>query len=202
MRFSFSSLRNLLPGLAMVSLISVGAASAQSLAGVNTRLVKPLDSKSATVGETVAVRLDGSVKTPDGVKLPRGTELVGKVAEVKPSQNGGPASVSLVFTTAELKGGKQIPVKATVVGAFPADEDTAQAYDAASMSTVANEIPADRAIDQEPGSLPGITLKAAVKDSDSGTFSKADGNFKLVAGTFLQVGVAPAAAAGSTNAAE
>lgn len=196
------SLKNLSFGLAMVSLIGVGAASAQSLAGVNTRLVKTLDSQSATVGESIAVRLDSGVKTPDGVKLPRGTELVGKVAAVTSSQNGGPSSVSLVFTAAELKGGKQVPVKATLLAAFPANENTAASYDASSMSTVARQIPADHSVNQQPGALPGITLKAAVANSDSGTFSKADGNFRLAAGTFLQVGVAPARAAGSPNAAE
>jgi len=196
------SLKNLPLILAIVSLIGVGAASAQSLAGVNTRLMKPLDSQSATVGESVAVRLEGSVKTPDGVKLPRGSALLGKVVAVTPSENGGPSSVSLVFTTAEVRGGRQIPVKATLLAAFPADENTAASYDASSMSTVARQVPADHSVNQQPGALPSITLKAAVRNSDSGTFSRADGNFKLAAGTFLQVGVAPAATAGSTSAAE
>ncbi|HTW48461.1 MAG TPA: hypothetical protein VMD92_10950 [Acidobacteriaceae bacterium] len=188
--------------MALVSLTAAGAASAQTLAGVNTHLVKPLDSATAAQGQTVAVKLDGSVKTPDGVKLPRGTELVGKIAAVKPSQNGGPASLSVVFTTAQLKGGKQIPVKATLLAAYPDDQGVEAQYSDSTMDTVTDQVSADHQVDQEPGALPGVTLKAAVKDADSGTFTKADGNFKLGAGTFFQVGVGSAASGSGASAAE
>ncbi|MGC2639794.1 MAG: hypothetical protein WA294_21605 [Acidobacteriaceae bacterium] len=188
--------------LAVVSLLSAGAASAQSLAGVNTRLVSPLSSQTATQGQTVAVKLDGTVKTADGVKLTRGTELVGKITSVKPSQNGGPASVTLTFTTAELKGGKQIPVKATLLAAFPGDQGVEAQYSDSTMNAVAGTVSGEQTIDQEPGALPGVTLKSAVQAPNSGTFSKTDGNFKLAAGTFLQVGIAPASNASSTSAAE
>ena len=201
MRFTFS-LKNLSFGLAIVSLVSAGAASAQSLAGVNTRLVKPLDSQSAAAGQVVTVKLDGSVKTPDGVKLPRGTQLIGKVTAVTPAQSGHAASVSIVFTEAQLKGGKQIPVKATLLAAYPGDEGVESQYSDQTMDSVAASIPADRTIDQEPGALPGVALKASVQDPNSGTFSKKDGNFKLNAGTFLQIGVAPATGSGTTSAAE
>jgi hypothetical protein len=199
MRISFS-LKNFSLGLALVSLMTAGAASAQSLAGVNTRLVQPLDTATATLGQSVAVKLDGSVKTTDGVKLPRGTQLIGKVAEVKPSQKGGPASVSVVFTTAQLKGGKQIPVKATLLAAYPGDQGVEAQYSDATADTVAENVRSDQQIDQEPGALPGVALKAAVQDANSGTFSKADGNFRLGAGTFLQIGVGSASGGGTASA--
>jgi hypothetical protein len=201
MRIRFS-LQNLSMGAALVSLLAAGAASAQTLAGVNTHLVQPLDSATATPGQTVAVKLDGSVKTPDGVKLPRGTELVGKIAAVKPSQNDGPASVSVVFTTAELKGGKQVPVKATLLAAYPSDQGVEAQYSDATMDTVADSVSADHQVDQQPGALPGVELKAAVKDADSGTFTKADGNFRLGAGTYIQVAVGQVASGAGTSAAE
>jgi hypothetical protein len=114
----FTSLKSLSYGLALASLVGVGVASAQSLVGVNTRLDRTLDSKSAAVGQVVTAKLDGTVTTADGTKLPRGTELVGKIAEVK-NANGSPVSVSLLFTSAKLKDGKEVPVKATVLAAFP-----------------------------------------------------------------------------------
>src|ERR1700728_2106073 len=100
-----TSLKSLSWGLALASLVGVGVASAQSLVGVNTKLDRTLDSKSAAVGQVVTARLDGTVTTADGTKLPRGTELIGKVADVK-NANGNPVSVSLLFTSAKLKGGK------------------------------------------------------------------------------------------------
>lgn len=201
MRFTFS-MHKLSLGVALVSLMA-GAASAQTLSGVNTRLVQPLDSATAAVGQAVAVKLENSVKTTDGVKLPRGTELIGKIAAVNPSQKGGPASVSLVFTTAQLKGGKQIPVKATLLAAFPSDQGVqAQYSNESTMDIVPDHVAADLQVDQEPGALKDVTLKAAVKDPDSGTFSRTNGNFKLGAGTYLQLGVGPAAGGASTSAAE
>jgi hypothetical protein len=200
MRFTFS-LKNLSLGLAMVSL-SAGAAFAQSLTGVNARLVRPLDSQTAAQGQPVTAKLDGSVKTADGVKLPKGTELIGKIADVQASKNGSPASVSLVFTTAQLKDGKQIPVKATLLAAYPADQDIQAQYSDATMNAVADNVNGDHTVDQEPGALPGIALTASVKDPNSGTFTKTTGNFKLTAGTYLQLGVGPAAAGSSTSAAE
>jgi hypothetical protein len=199
MRFT---LKNVSLGLAVVSLLSAGAASAQSLAGVSTQLVKPLDSETAAAGQAVAVKLNKGVKTPDGVKLPRGTELIGKVTAVSPAQKGGAASVTVVFTEAQLKGGKQIPVKATVLAAYPGSEAIEAQYSDSTMDTVADHVASNHVVDQEPGALPGVTLKASVQDANSGTFSKADGNFKLATGTFLQIGVAQASGSGSTAAAE
>ena len=199
MRFT---LKNVSLGLAVISLLSAGAASAQSLAGVNTQLVKPLDSETAAAGQAVAVKLNSGVKTPDVVKLPRGTELIGKVTAVTPAQKGSAASVSIVFTEAQLKGGKQIPVKATLLAAYPASEGVEAQYSDSTMDTVAGSVASDHVVDQEPGALPGVTLKAAVQDANSGTFSKTDGNFKLGAGTYLQIGVAQASGSGATSAAE
>jgi hypothetical protein len=190
-----SSLKNLSFGLALASLVSVGVASAQSLVGVNAKLDHTLDSKSAAVGQTVTARLDGTVIL-GGTKLTRGTELIGKVAEVK---SGNPVSVTLLFTSAKLKDGKEIPVKATLLAAFPESGSMEPSLGAAEL---AGQVDADRAFDQQPGALSHVAMTSAVKDHNSGTFSSTSGNFKLVAGTNLQVGIAPASAASGTSAAE
>lgn len=201
MRLTFS-MHKLSLGLALVSM-TAAAASAQTLAGVNTRLVQPLDSATATVGQPVAVKLQNGVTTADGVKLPRGTELVGKIAEVKPSQNGGPASVTVAFATAQLKGGKQIPVKATLLAAFPSDQGLESQYSAqTTLGVPPDRVAADVQVDQEPGALKDVSLKAAVQNADSGTFSKSNGNFKLGIGTYFQVGVGAVSGSAGASAAE
>lgn len=198
MQFSLS-LKNLSLGVAMLSM-SAASASAQSLVGVNTRLLQPLNSQTAKQGEAVTVRLDGAVKTADGVALPKGAQLIGKISDVKASpQKGAPASMTVVFTSAQLKDGKQIPVKATVVAAYPA----ATTGDASYAAIPTPESVADTyTVEQQPGALTGVALKAAVKDADSGTFSKQNGNFTLNAGTRLQLAVGAAAGSATTNAAE
>lgn len=190
----FISLKNWGLSLAMVSLASLGAASAQSLAGVTTALDHPLESKNATVGEPVTATLKGSVKA-DGLDLPKGTDLVGKVAEVQPAQNGTPASVSVVFTTAKLKDGKEVPVKATVIAVFPQSADAGIEGSGITMGAAPKQVPLDGAYDQEPGALSHVEMKSAVKNSDSVTFTGSN-NFKLPAGTFLQLGVGSANTSG------
>jgi hypothetical protein len=49
----FTSFKKFSFGLALVSLAAAGAASAQSLVGVNTTLDRTLDSKSAAAGQVV-----------------------------------------------------------------------------------------------------------------------------------------------------
>lgn len=197
----FTSLKSLSHGLALSSFVAVGVASAQSLVGVNTKLDHTLDSKSAAVGQVVTAKLDGTVTAADGTKLPRGTELIGKIAEVK-NANGSPVSVSLLFTSAKLKGGKEIPVKATVIAAFPEADPVGVSLGDVATLQAPEKVDGDRTFNQQPGALSHVALTSAVKNPDSGTFSSTEGNFKLYAGTFLQVGIAPAAAASGTTAAE
>ena len=196
MQFSFS-VKNVSLGLAIVAM-SAAAASAQSLSGVNTKLLTPLDSQTAKVGQQVAVKLNDSVKITSGETLPKGTQLVGSVSEVKAADGSNPASVTVVFNSAELKGGKKVPVKATLLAAYPANGGDGQDVLGAAPSQVAPKY----TVDQEPGALPGVTLKSAVENPDSGTFSKQKGNFKLGAGSFLQLAVGPASGNGNTSAAE
>jgi hypothetical protein len=190
-------LKNLSIGVVTASFLLAGAAFAQSvdLTGVNARLEQPLDSRSAKSGQAVEAKLDGSVKTTDGVDLPRGTELVGKVNQVQASQKDGPSSISLVFTTAQLKDGKQVPVKATVVAAYPDSDSYAAAYGDDPMGQAPKNVSSQDKFDQEPGTLSNIAMTSAVQNQDSATFSRNRGDIRLSAGTNLQVGIAPAGSA-------
>jgi hypothetical protein len=197
----FISLKSVSYGLVLSSFIGVGIASAQSLVGVNTKLDRTLDSKSAAVGQVVTAKLDGTVTTADGTKLARGTELIGKIAEVK-NANGSPVSVSLLFTSAKLKDGKEIPVKATVLAAFPEADPVGVSLGDVATQQAPEKVAGDGTFNQQPGALSHVGLTSAVKSPDSGTFSSTAGNFKLYAGTFLQVGIGPAGTASGTTAAE
>lgn len=183
-------------GVVMGLLGYSGAALAQSgntqLVGVNARLERPLNSDNVKQGQAVAAKLDGTVTTSDGTKLERGTELLGTVAEVTPSSNRGQASLTLVFTSAKLKDGKQIPVKVTLLGAYPESAGDGATYGDSAIAPPPQRVDPQATIDQEAGLLGNVELKSSVQGQNSGTFSKADGNFHLSAGTWLQVGIAPA----------
>ena len=199
MQFSIS-LKNLSLGLGILA-ISAATASAQSLSGVTARLVTPLNSQTAKVGEPVTAKLDGSVKIANGT-LPKGTELAGNISAVQAAEGRSVASISIVFTTAELKDGKKIPIKATLLGAYPpsADSDSEDGYNFTALTPA--QVSSAYAVDQEPGALRGIALNAAVANANSGTFSKKSGNFKLAPGSYLEVAVAPAGEGNAASAAE
>jgi len=193
------SLKSLALGVAIASLSL--AASAQSLVGVNAKLDRTLDSKSAANGQAVVAKLDGAVTTSDGTKLPKGTELIGKVADVK-NGNGSAVSLSLVFTSAKLKDGREIPIKATIVSAYPRIDPVGTGLGDVTVQPVPAHVSPQGVFQQEPGALAHVTMTSAVKDHNSATFSSDKGNFKLQAGTNLQVGIGPASAASTTSAAE
>lgn len=208
MRIS-TSLRSISLGVATASFLLVGSALAQpahssqmnqptaqsqqwQMNGVNARLSHALDAQSAHVGEVVELRLDRTVKTAGGAKLPGGTVVFGEVERVQASQGKGPSSMTLRFTSAELKNGQKIPVKVTVIGAFPAGARSNY------LDDMSDELPpAPRHINpmekytQEPGLLSHIQMTSAVQARNSGTFTDRDGNVKLNAGTYLQLAIAP-----------
>lgn len=195
MRISMS-LRNLSLGVATASFLLAGSALAQSpqqwqLRGVNARLDRPLDAQSAHVGQAVEVRLDHTVKTAEGATLPRGTQVWGKIEKVQTSQDGSPSMMSLRFTMAELKNGQKVPVKVTVIGAFPANSASNDMNMGGDLPPAPRHInPLDK-YTQEPGMLGHVELTSAVQGHNSGTFTDQKGNIKLNQGTYLQLAISP-----------
>jgi hypothetical protein len=191
------SLKYLALGVAAGLLGFAGSAFAQSadqnyqLVGVNARLDRAISSDTVKVGDAVEAKLDATVKTSDGVKLEKGTELLGTVADVAPSAHHSAASLTLLFSQAQLKDGKKIPVKVTLLAAYSASENGNATYGDSLVAPPPQHVDPQQVVVQEPGLLSRVELKSAVKEQDSGTFSKADGNFRLDAGTYLQVAIAP-----------
>ena len=204
MRFA-ASLRNWSLGLATASLLCAGAAWAQppastqqntmqqswNLTGANARLEQKLDTANAHRGQVIEAKLNSSARTANGMRLDRGTILWGEVDEVQASTNGSPSVLSVVFTKAQLKDGRTIPVKVTVLGVYPSDEAQLAVTGSQTIPPAPQHINSQERVDQEPGLLHDISLHSAVQNHNSGTFRDSRGNLKLNAGTFLQVGIAP-----------
>jgi hypothetical protein len=177
---------------AVLALTGIAVAQDQSpkLTAGNSQLVRPLSSKSATQGQAVTVKLTGAIKTPAGVELPRGTELIGRVDEVKASDNKGPATLVLTFNQARLKDGKTFAVKATLVGFAPEGE----------IQELPVTVDADSSFDQDPGSSSGIVLHSAVQNKVSGTLTDNRRDINLTAGTQFLVAVGVESAQSSAAA--
>lgn len=161
-----------------------------TLVGATARLQQKLDARNAHPGQEVRARLNSSVKA-GGVRLDKGTELVGKIDQVQASTSGGPSMVSMVFNQARTKDGRSVAVKVTVIGAYPADEAQMSVNGEQTMPPAPRHVSSSERVDQQAGMLRNVSLHSAVENDDSATFRDEHGNLKLAAGTFLQVGIAP-----------
>jgi hypothetical protein len=100
---------------------SAAQASAQTTSNVvemrpvNGELVNKLDAKSAKAGDQVVVKTTESVKTADGVVIPKGSRLVGSVTEVQAhGADSADSHVGIRFDHAELKGGQTLAIQSEI----------------------------------------------------------------------------------------
>lgn len=149
------------------------------LSSADAELVHAIDTRSAMQGQLVTAKLTDSIKTPQGVKLPSGTDLVGKVDRVQTSNDDGPAKLVLTFNKAQLKDGTKYPVKATLVDVEPPD----------SPGLLRIAVGPQSKFEQEPGMDGGMSMQSAVQQQVSGTLTDPHHNFKLQSGSQLLVAV-------------
>ncbi|MGC1783149.1 MAG: hypothetical protein WA708_11570 [Acidobacteriaceae bacterium] len=161
------------------------------LVSVNAKLVDPLNSRKATQGQTITAKLTNGVKAPGATELPDGTTLIGKVKQVEVSQNRGPAKISIVFDRARLKNGREIPIKATLLAAYPPVSAYNLSAAASYLPVQPRTISSQNTVMQEPGTLPHVAMQSAVESSISGVFTSKNHNIDLGRGTRLQLAIAP-----------
>lgn len=144
-------------------------------------LDKTLDTKSAMQGQMISAKLTDSIQTPEGFKLPSGTELMGHVDQVQASKDKSEAKLSLTFDKAHLKDGKVVPIKATIM----------EVNAPGTIGEVTTKVASDDKFDQETATS-GETLHSAVQADNSGTLVRTDKDIRLPNGTELLVAVEPA----------
>ncbi len=145
-----------------------------------------LDTKDAAAGQVVTAKLISPIETPEGLILPRGTQLLGRIVDVQPSHDKGAATLTLIFDKAKIKG-KEVPIKATLVAMGP--QNTLPAAPAKVAST--------EAFDQPAGELPGVSLHSEVQSDNSGVLTSKASNIRLDNGTEMLLAVAPVTGSGS-----
>jgi hypothetical protein len=156
--------------------------------------VKPGDEFRATLAD--------KVQLANGPQLPAGTVLIGQVSTDDTNQSGA-SKLALRFTSAKLKNGQTVPIKATIVGILPtgfSNEDSYRLNDK-------NDVPASwndgtLTIDQIDA-MNGVDLHSKIASRNSGVFVSTKDNIKLVNGGELELAIAqqphPANDASGTN---
>ncbi len=160
---------------------SAQTASDLQFVSANTELTHALDAKTAKQGDAITARLRNSVRFPDGTEIARGSQLIGHIDAVT-----GSTQVVFTFDKAQLKDGKQIPVKATVLALVPAGTVD---YSGSVKPT------ADTKVNQTGGS---VDLHSAIQSDNSATLESKK-NIHLGNGTQLEFALAPAAPATASN---
>ena len=166
-------------------------------------LTSKVDSKKSKVGDTVTAKTLNPLQLADGTTLPTGTKLVGKLTQVQP-KSSGTATVGIVFTQVEKKGGAAMPVHGLIAAVAPMP-------DLASGGTAANDLPMRGTAAQNAAqtgmavgggsgneSIPaGSTIKGVILNptpaaDGSSVLQSQDKDLKLESGTRLEIGLSAA----------
>jgi hypothetical protein len=140
-------------------------------------------------GDEFRATLAEKVQLQNGPKLPAGTVLIGQVS-IDDTNQSGTSKLALRFTTAKLKDGQIVPIKATIVGIL----DTGLANEDTYRLNPNNQVPASwndgtLAIDQI-GAMNGVDLHSKITSQNSGVFVSTKDNIKLVNGGELELAIA------------
>jgi hypothetical protein len=170
---------------------AVAAQQAAQMVPVRAYLKNKLDAKHAQPGTTFTATLSESVQLKNGPQLTRGTQLAGTVT-TNDKQADGTSRLALNITEAHLKNGETIPVKATIVGVWGPEEETAQGYNVAPGEQEANDWTRPFLTIDEVNATSGADLHSAIASQNSGVLvtRKKNSDVKLAAGSELALAIA------------
>ena len=185
-----------------IAMCGYAAAQTPQLVSANAQLNENVNAKSATEGQVVTAKLTSVVKNAGQVELPKGATLVGKVTQVEKASGSAPTKLTLTFDQAKLPNGQTVPVKATLLSAYPAGENSYYAETGFSGSLVQDQskvIPAGTSVDQAPGGpLGNVELHGNVASDVSGVFTSTK-DINLKRGTQFQLAIGTQGGAQGAN---
>lgn len=102
---------------------SAGApVEARDMVPARVAVAARLDATKARAGDQIKTRLSNTVALKNGIQLPAGTEILGVVAE-DDMKTAGRSKLALNFNQAKLKDGTVVPIKATILGLYPPENE-------------------------------------------------------------------------------
>ena len=153
-------------------------------------LVQTIDAKDAKQGQEFKAKLPRKVHLKDGTELPGGTMLIGKIGQDDMNVKGR-SKLVLCIDKAQLKDGKTVPVKATIVGIYRPGAEADDYYTPAAGDQMPNTWHKGIMKVDEIDALHNVDLHSNVKSKNSGVLvSKKDDDIKLKPGTELALAIA------------
>jgi uncharacterized lipoprotein YbaY len=172
---------------------STGANEAAQMVAAIATLPHTLDADKDHLDSTIQAELAHKVTLSDGTVLPSHTVLNGKITR-DDMQAAGTSEFALRFDQAQLKDGRTLPIKATIVDIAPASFDT---DDSAASNSWTNQTLTVEQLD----AVSGVDLHSEIASNDSAVFvSTKKHDVKVPAGSELKLAIGPASdASASTN---
>src|SRR5215469_3169394 len=102
--------------VAVAQSTAAGAAPSHTVQMVNliANVDKTIDTKKAKAGDAFNAKVVTAGKLDDGTDVPVGSLLEGHVDSVTPSENKGDSTLTVTIDKLAIRGGKEVPVKATI----------------------------------------------------------------------------------------
>lgn len=164
---------------------STGASEASQMVPAIAILPHTLDADKDHLDSAFEVQLDHKVTLSDGTVLPSHTVLNGKITR-NAMQAAGTSEFALRFDQAQLKNGKTLPIKATIVDIARPSSDT-DGYAAS------NDWTKQTLTVEQPNVVSGVDLHSAIASNDSAVFvSTKKHDVKVPAGSELKLAIGPA----------
>ena len=155
---------------------------------------KAIDAKKAKADDSITARTTAATQLNDGTKVPVGSILEGRIDSVTPSEKKSDSTVVVTFNKLQIKDGKELPVKATLMSVTTtASDDNDKPYDPSNYRAGTqgdNKANGSNSPSTGPHPIAGLTVTSSPKDAASGTLTQAKKNVHLSSGVQLVVSVA------------
>lgn len=182
-------------------------ASLASGTAVNAQLKSPVDAKKNKPGDEVSAQTTEAVKSGGKVVLPKGTKLIGHVAQASAKGKGDAESaLAIQFDKAILKNGQEMPLNVTIQAIASAQSAASAAGADIDSFGSAGASATGGAARSGGGALGGVASTAgatagAVANTAASVGGNATGAVGSTVGTAAGVGGSSAGAIGGLNAA-
>jgi hypothetical protein len=165
--------------------MQASANEAAQLVPAIATLPQGLDADKDHLDSTFEAELDHKVTLSDGTVLPSHTVLSGKITR-DDMQAAGKSEFALRFDQAQLKNGKTVPIKVTIVDIARPSSDTDE-------YAVSNDWTSQTLSVRQLDVVSGVDLHSEIASNDSAVFvSTKKHDVKVPAGSELKLAIGPA----------
>jgi len=164
---------------------AAGANEAAQMVPAIATLPHTLDADKDHLDSTFEAELDHKITLSDGTVLPAHTVLSGRITR-DDMQSAGKSEFALRFDQAQLKNGKTVPIKATIV-------DIAHPSSNTDEYAVSNDWTNQTLSVEQLNVVSGVDLHSEIASNDSAVFvSTTKHDVKVPAGSELKLAIGPA----------